>query len=200
MRQIIAATGNAHKVEEMQAILAPLGIEVLSAKTAGGMPEVVEDGDTFAANAVKKAVETAQALQRTVLADDSGLEVFSLGGKPGIYSARYACEGGNDGRNVRKLLGKLDGSDDRAARFVCVIALASPDGLIGTSEGEVRGRIIHEPRGDHGFGYDPVFVPDGYEQTFAELPGEVKNQLSHRGNALQHAVASGLFDGLPAEP
>jgi XTP/dITP diphosphohydrolase len=115
MRQIIAATGNAHKVEEMQAILAPLGIEVLSAKTAGGMPEVVEDGDTFAANAVKKAVETAQALQRTVLADDSGLEVFSLGGKPGIYSARYACEGGNDGRNVRKLLGKLDGSDDRAA-------------------------------------------------------------------------------------
>jgi XTP/dITP diphosphohydrolase len=196
MPQIIAATGNAHKVEEMQAILAPLGIDVLSAKTVGGMPDVVEDGDTFTANAVKKAVEAAHALGCTVLADDSGLEVFSLGGEPGIYSARYACEGGNDGRNVQKLLGKLAGSDDRDARFVCVIALASPDGLIGTAEGEVRGRIVDAPRGSGGFGYDPVFVPDGYAETFAELPGEVKNQLSHRGNALQKAVASGLFAGL----
>lgn len=193
MPQIVAATGNAHKVEEMQAILAPLGIEVLSAKAVGGMPEVVEDGDTFAANAIKKAVEAAQVLGRPVLADDSGLEVFALGGEPGIYSARYACEGGNDGRNVRKLLGRLDGQTDRAARFVCVIALASPGGLIGTAEGEVRGHIIHEPRGSNGFGYDPVFVPEGFEQTFAELPGEVKNRLSHRGNALQNAVASGLF-------
>ncbi len=193
MPQIVAATGNAHKVEEIQAILAPLGIEVLSAKAVGGMPDVVEDGDTFAANAIKKAVEAARALGRPVLADDSGLEVFALGGEPGIYSARYAGEGGNDGRNVRKLLGRLDGQTDRAARFVCVIALASPAGLIGTAEGEVRGHIIHEPRGDGGFGYDPVFVPEGFTQTFAELPGEVKNRLSHRGNALQNAVASGLF-------
>jgi len=196
MIQIVAATGNAHKVEEMQAILAPHGIRVLSAKDAGGMPDVVEDGDTFVANAVKKALETAQALQCPVLADDSGLEVFALDGAPGIYSARYACEGGNDGRNVQKLLRELGDSDDRAARFVCVIALASPAGLIGTTEGEVRGRITHSPRGDHGFGYDPVFVPDGYEGTFAELPGDVKNQLSHRGNALQNAVSSGLFAGL----
>lgn len=199
MLQIVAATGNAHKVEEMQAILAPLGIEVLSAKAVGGMPDVDEDGDTFAANAIKKAVETAQILGRPVLADDSGLDVFALGGEPGIFSARYAGEGGNDGRNVRKLLDRLDGQADRAARFVCVIALASPTGLIGTAEGEVRGRIIHEPRGDHGFGYDPVFVPEGFDQTFAELPGEVKNRFSHRGNALQQAVANGLFAGLSAD-
>ena len=198
MIRIVAATGNAHKVEEMQAILAPHGIQVLSAKEAGGMPDVVEDGDTFTANAIKKALETAQSLQCPVLADDSGLEVFALGGAPGIYSARYACEGGNDGRNVQKLLHELGDSDDRTARFVCVIALASPAGLIGTTEGEVRGRIIDSPRGDHGFGYDPVFVPDGYEGTFAELPSEVKNQLSHRVNALQNAVSSGLFAELQA--
>ena len=199
MLQIVAATGNAHKVEEMQAILAPLGIEVLSARAVGGMPDVDEDGDTFAANAIKKAVETAQILRRPVLADDSGLEVFALNGEPGIYSARYAGVGGNDGRNVRKLLTRLDGQADRTARFVCVIALASPTGLIGTAEGEVRGHIIDEPRGDHGFGYDPVFVPEGFEQTFAELPGEVKNRFSHRDNALQQAVTSGLFAGLPTD-
>jgi XTP/dITP diphosphohydrolase len=193
MRQIVAATGNAHKIHEIQAILAPLGIAVLSAVEAGGMPDVVEDGDTFLANAVKKAVEAAKAMDRCVLADDSGLEVFALDGEPGIYSARYAGEGGNDGRNVAKLLQKMDGETDRAARFVCVIALASPAGLIGTAEGEVRGRIIHQPQGTGGFGYDPVFVPEGFEQTFAELPGEVKNRLSHRGNALRNAVNAGLF-------
>ena len=185
MIQIVAATGNAHKVEEMQAILAPHGIQVLSAKEAGGMPDVVEDGDTFTANAMKKALETAQALQCPVLADDSGLEVFALGGAPGIYSARYACEGGNDGRNVQKLLRELAGSTDRAARFVCVIALASPAGLIGTTEGEVRGRIIDSPRGDHGFGYDPVFVPvEGDGRTFAEM-GDDKHAISHRGRAFR---------------
>ena len=196
MIEIVAATGNAHKVEEMEAILRPRGIRVLSAKDAGGMPDVVEDGDTFVANAAKKAVETARALGRTVLADDSGLEVFALGGAPGIHSARYACEGGNDGRNVRKLLTELGASADRAARFVCVIALASPDGLLGTAEGEVRGRIAHSPRGNQGFGYDPVFVPEGYETTFAELSADVKNRLSHRGNALENAFEQGLFRGM----
>lgn len=198
MRQIVAATGNAHKIQEIRAILEPLGIAVLGAAEAGGMPDVVEDGDSFAANAVKKAVEAARILDRCVLADDSGLEVFALGGEPGIYSARYAGAGGNDGRNVAKLLHRLEGETDRAARFVCVIALASPAGLVGTAEGEVRGRIIHQPKGDGGFGYDPVFVPEGFGQTFAELPGEVKNRLSHRGNALRNAVDGGLFARLPA--
>lgn len=197
MRQIVAATGNAHKVEEIHAILAPLGIQVRSAGEAGGMPEVVEDGDTFAANAAKKAVEAARDLNRWVLADDSGLEVFSLDGEPGIYSARYAGEGGNDGRNVAKLLRRMEGVTDRAARFVCVIALASPAGLVGTAEGEVRGHIQHQPKGGGGFGYDPVFVPEGFAQTFAELPADVKNRLSHRGHALRNAVDGGLFDHVP---
>lgn len=198
MRHIVAATGNAHKIQEIQAILEPLGIAVLGAAEVGGMPDVIEDGDTFAANAVKKAVEAASILDCCVLADDSGLEVFALDGEPGIYSARYAGEGGNDGRNVAKLMQRMAGKTDRAARFVCVIALASPTGLIGTAEGEVRGRISHQPKGGGGFGYDPVFVPEGFEQTFAELPGKVKNRLSHRGNALRNAVDRGLFARLPA--
>ena len=191
--EILAATGNTHKVVEMCAILEPHGIQLLSAKDVGGIPDVVEDGDTFTANAVKKATEVAKALGRTVVADDSGLEVFALDGAPGIYSARYACEGGNDGRNVDKLLAEMQGVADRSARFVCVIALANPGGLIGTAEGEVRGRIIDAPRGDGGFGYDPVFAPDGYDQTFAELPAEIKNGMSHRGNALLQAVNQSLF-------
>ncbi len=191
--EILAATGNTHKVREMSAILAPAGVRLLSARDVGGIPDVVEDGATFRDNAVKKACAVAAATGRTVVADDSGLQVFALGGEPGVYSARYAGEGGNDGRNVRKLLRKLEGVTDRRARFVCVIAVATPDSLIGTAEGEVRGHIIHEPRGRGGFGYDPVFVPDGHDMTFAELPAETKNGMSHRGNALAAAVARGLF-------
>jgi XTP/dITP diphosphohydrolase len=191
--EILAATGNAHKVCEMAAILAPAGVRLLSAADVGGIPEVVEDGLTFRDNAVKKACEVAAATGRIVVADDSGLEVLALGGEPGVRSARYAGEGGNDGRNVGKLLSRLEGVADRRARFVCVIAVATPTGLLGTAEGTVPGRIIHAPRGSGGFGYDPVFVPDGYDQTFAELPAEVKNGMSHRGRALAAAVAQGLF-------
>ena len=187
-QEIVLATGNPHKVQEVSEILAPLGIHVISAAEAGGMPDVVEDAGTFAGNASKKALECARHLNRTVLADDSGLEVFALDGEPGVYSARYAGEGGNDGRNVAKLLGKLEGIQDRSARFVCVIALASPDGVIGTAEGEVRGRIAEQPAGNGGFGYDPVFIPDGFTQTFGELPQETKNRLSHRANALKAAL------------
>ena len=187
-QEIVLATGNRHKVQEVSEILAPLGIHVISAEEAGGMPDVVEDAGTFAGNASKKALECARHLNRTVLADDSGLEVFALNGEPGVYSARYAGEGGNDGRNVVKLLGKLEGIKDRSARFVCVIALASPDGVIGTAEGEVRGHIAHQPAGNGGFGYDPVFIPDGFTQTFGELPQETKNRLSHRANALKAAL------------
>ena len=194
---ILAATGNAHKVREMSTILAPAGVRLLSAAEVGGIPEVIEDGATFRENAVKKACEVARATGRRVVADDSGLEVVALAGEPGVFSARYAGEGGNDGRNVRKLLGKLEGVTDRRARFVCVIAVADPGGLVGTAEGEVRGHIALAPRGTGGFGYDPVFVPEGYEQTFAELPAEIKNGMSHRGNALAAAVAQGLFGGCP---
>lgn len=193
MKQIVVATGNAHKITEMAAILAPHGIELISPDTLGGMPEVEEDGLTFEANACKKALTCARLWNRPVIADDSGLEVAALNGAPGVFSARYACEGGNDGRNVRKLLANLQGITDRRARFVTVIALANPDGTTRTVRGEVRGFITEEPRGNGGFGYDPVFRPVGYEQTFAELPPEFKNSLSHRANALHNAIDEGLF-------
>ncbi|MDD3954326.1 MAG: RdgB/HAM1 family non-canonical purine NTP pyrophosphatase [Lentisphaeria bacterium] len=193
MSEILVASGNLHKIREMQAILAPHGIKLLSPQEAGGIPEVIEDGTSFAENAIKKALETARASGRTVLADDSGLEVEALHGEPGIYSARYAGEGGNDGRNVQKLLLKLQGCDMRRARFVCVIAVATAEGLIGTAEGEIKGQITRSPAGTGGFGYDPVFIPDGFQNTFAELPEECKNQLSHRARALQAALQQGLL-------
>ena len=193
MSEILVASGNLHKIREMQAILAPHGIKLLSPQEAGGIPEVIEDGTSFAENAIKKALETARASGRMVLADDSGLEVEALHGEPGIYSARYAGEGGNDGRNVQKLLLKLQGCDMRRARFVCVIAVATAEGLIGTAEGEIKGQITRSPAGTGGFGYDPVFIPDGFQNTFAELPEECKNQLSHRARALQAALQQGLL-------
>ncbi|MBO4344552.1 MAG: RdgB/HAM1 family non-canonical purine NTP pyrophosphatase [Victivallales bacterium] len=192
-KEIVVATGNKHKILEISEILSPLGYVVKGASEVGGMPDVVEDADTFEGNASKKAVEAAKALGRMVLADDSGLEVFALNGEPGVYSARYAGEGGNDGRNLAKLLAKMDGMTERAARFVCVMAVATPEGLVGTAEGEVRGRIALAPAGNGGFGYDPAFIPDGYDRTFGELPPEVKNSLSHRSNALKNAIAMKLL-------
>lgn len=187
--KIVVATSNAHKVREVREILAPHGFEVVGAEAVGGMPSVEEDGMTFRENAVKKAVAAARALHCTVLADDSGLEVAALHGAPGVYSARYAGEGGNDGRNVEKLLRNLQGVTDRSARFVCCIAVADENGkLLGTAEGEARGCIAEECRGQGGFGYDPVFVPEGYCNSFGELPETVKNRLSHRANALHSAL------------
>jgi len=198
--EILAATSNPHKIVEMSAILRAHNIRLLNAVDVGGIPQVVEDGLTFVENAVKKACEVAVAVGRAVIADDSGLEVFALGGAPGVWSARYAGEGGDDGRNVCKLLDELRGVPARAARFVCVMAVATPSGLIGTAEGEVRGKITLRPAGAGGFGYDPVFMPDGYAKTFAELPPAVKNSMSHRSNALAAAIASGLFSRIQDTP
>jgi XTP/dITP diphosphohydrolase len=192
--KILAATNNAHKLEELRTILGAHGIEVISAKEAGGVPDVTEDADTFEGNAAKKAIETAATKNMIVFADDSGLCVDALEGRPGIYSARYAGPGATDAERMAKLLGELEGQSDRSARFVCVIALASPQGLIGTARGECPGHIGDKARGEEGFGYDPVFIPNGYKKTFAELGEEVKNKLSHRGNALQKALEKGLFD------
>lgn len=196
MKALLAATGNSHKLRELRALLSPHGIRILGREDVGGIPDVVEDGDTFAANAVKKAFEVARATGHRCLADDSGLEVFSLAGVPGVYSARYAGENATDEQNVEKLLRNLKDSNltDRGARFVCVVAVAVPTGLVGTAFGEVRGTIIRAPRGNGGFGYDPVFVPDGYDKTFAELPADTKNRLSHRSAALRAALAQGLLD------
>lgn len=196
MKSIIVATGNRHKLVEMSAILSPHGIELLSADTCGGMIDVIEDGTTFKENAIKKATECAKAWNKTVMADDSGLEVLALNGEPGVYSARYAGEGGNDGRNLRKLLDKMDGVADRRARFVTVLAIATPDGKVVTAEGTVEGTIAAEGRGTGGFGYDPAFIPNGFDRTFGELSADEKNALSHRSNALKNALEQGLFDQL----
>ncbi len=188
--RIVIATSNAHKLQEFRAMLEPLGHQVVGAGEMGGMPEVVEDGKTFEENAAKKACQAAMAFHCPVMADDSGLEVLALDGEPGVLSARYAGEGGNDGRNLAKLLGKLQGVTDRRARFVCVIALADERGVLqGCVRGEVQGHMAQAPQGNGGFGYDPAFVPQGYDKTFGELSATVKNSLSHRARALEKAVA-----------
>ncbi|NLG14680.1 MAG: RdgB/HAM1 family non-canonical purine NTP pyrophosphatase [Lentisphaerae bacterium] len=194
MKTIAIATGNKHKVEEITAILKPLGYTVISADELGGLPDdIAENADTFRENALIKARACAKHWNKTVLADDSGLVVDALGGLPGAHSARYAGEGGNDGRNLDKLLRNMEGVENRTARFVTVIAIVTPDGKESTAEGTVEGRIIHEKRGTGGFGYDPSFVPDGETLTFAELPAEAKNSMSHRANALKNAVKLGLL-------
>lgn len=185
---IVAATQNKHKIKEIAAIMGEFGMDVLSRNEAG-VPdfEVVEDGETFEYNSAKKAREIMEACGKITVADDSGLMVDVLDGAPGVYSARFAGEDGNDAANNEKLLRLLADvpAEKRTAKFVSVITMAYPDGRILTARGECPGHIIFEGRGDNGFGYDPLFVPEGYEQTFAELSGEIKNKISHRAKALQ---------------
>ena len=185
--KLVVATRNKHKLEEIHAILNGLVVELHSALDFPEIPDVVEDGVTFEANAIKKAVTLARATGCWALADDSGLEVDALGGAPGVYSARYAGEPVSYAANNDKLLHELAGSKDRHARFRCVIALSDPAGRAETVEGRCEGHIIEALRGTAGFGYDPLFVPDGHVQTFAEMPAVLKNSISHRGRALQAA-------------
>jgi XTP/dITP diphosphohydrolase len=184
---LVIATRNPHKLEEIRAVFNFAGLEVSSAFDYPDVPDVVEDGDTLEANAIKKAVELCQATGCVALADDSGLEVTALNGAPGVYSARWAGEGCTYADNNVKLLRELEGLQNRQARFRTVIALALPNGNVRTVEGICEGRIIEACRGEQGFGYDPLFVPVGLEKTFAELPAEEKNCLSHRGHALRQA-------------
>lgn len=168
---------------------APLtGLTVETLADHPGLPEVVEDADTFLGNARKKAVETARALGTWVVADDSGLAVDALDGAPGVLSARYAGTHGDDAANNRKLLAELESVDDehRGAAFVCALALADPGGTVRfETVARCRGRIIREERGDAGFGYDPLFLIREYHRTFAELGETVKHQLSHRSRAFE---------------
>jgi XTP/dITP diphosphohydrolase len=203
--KLVIATRNAHKLEEIRAIFdfpfdsaqGGHNLEVLSAFDFPEIPDVIEDGDTLEANAIKKAVEIAKATGYWAMADDSGLEVDALGGAPGVYSARYAGEECSYAANNEKLLHELAGAADRSARFRTVIALSDSDGNAKTVEGACPGVIIEELRGSNGFGYDPLFVPDGYTKTFAELDSEVKNRISHRARALQkaHDAWSGIIIG-----
>jgi len=190
--EIVLATRNKKKIVEIKRITAGLAITILSLDDYPHCPEVEEDRDTFEGNAVKKAVEVCRCTHKPALADDSGLEVNALGGAPGVYSARYAGGAGNniDVQNYEKLLAELknEPDDTRGAQFVCCLALAFPDGTIKTFFGYAKGRIGRGPQGKTGFGYDPVFFPEGEKKTFAEMTGEEKDKLSHRGKALEKLV------------
>ncbi len=187
-QKIIMATGNMGKVLELRELLRDLPVEVMTAREAGFGGTVEETGSTFAANAILKAEAVCQALDQWALADDSGLEVDALGGAPGVYSARYAGEDANDAANNRKLLQALAGVNDRGGRFVSEVALARPGKPTITFRGECAGVIATEPAGQGGFGYDPLFVVPDYGQTYAELPLTIKNQISHRGKAMQKLI------------
>ncbi len=190
-QQWLVATRNAGKLAEIRSIFKYPGIALLGVADVGdALPEVEEDGDTFEANAITKALTLALVSGLTTLADDSGLEVDALGGEPGVYSARYAGEPCDDEANNRKLLMRLKGVENRRARFRCVIALATPDGRVTTACGACEGGIAVAARGAGGFGYDPLFIPDGRSHTFAELGEAVKHRLSHRGTALRAAASA----------
>ena len=182
--KLIIASNNSHKIGEIKKILSDKFDEILSLREAGIDHETVEDGTTFMENALKKAREISEISGECALADDSGICVDALGGAPGIFSARFAGEHGNDEKNNELLLEKLRGATDRSAHYTAAIALVYPDGKEVTSEGYMYGKIIHAPRGTGGFGYDPLFVLDGEERTVAQMTPEEKNAVSHRANAL----------------
>ena len=189
MATLVLGTRNVKKRKEIEEILGDLGITLQDLSLYPEAPEVVEDGDTFEANARKKATETAKAIGQWVLGEDSGLVVSALKGRPGVYSARYAGKHGDDAANNRKLLAELAPlpAESREAYYVCTAALADPTGQVhAVVEGRCHGRIIDEQRGSGGFGYDPYFLIAEYHQTFGELSARVKHALSHRGRALLH--------------
>lgn len=185
--KLVVATRNAGKWREIQAILEAPGLEILSLRDFPNAPEVVEDGATYLENARKKARAVAEHCGIWALADDSGLEVEALGGRPGVHSARYAGEGAGDAENLQKLLRETAAVEPsrRGACFRCVLVLRHPDGREFFTEGELVGSLADAPRGSGGFGYDPIFRPAGSNQTLAELSAEEKNRISHRRRALE---------------
>ncbi len=187
MKELLIASGNAGKVREFAALFAGREIRLYSLKEFPALTTVVEDGSTFRANALKKAVAACKETGLAVIADDSGLCVDALAGAPGVISARYAGEGADDAANNLKLLGELSTVPMglRTAFFRCVIAFCTPEGLEATFEGELRGIILEQPSGSGGFGYDPLFMVPEYGKTLAELPLEIKNRISHRGKATE---------------
>lgn len=190
MRELLVATRNRGKLGEIRALLAESGMRVLSLDDFPEMPEVEEDGATFAENARKKAETIARCSGRLTLADDSGLVVPALGGEPGVHSARYAGADATDADNNRKLLASLRDipADRRQGAFVCVMALCSPQGDCRFYEGRLEGSLLTAARGTGGFGYDPLFFVAAAGRTLAELPAEEKNRISHRGQALRLAI------------
>ena len=185
---LLLATRNVDKTREFAQILGA-EFQVSDLSNLENCPKVQETGRSFRENAMLKALAVSLDRQLTdrrvlVVAEDSGLEIDSLGGAPGIFSARYAGENATDEANINKVLRKLSETRERSARFRCVIALARDGKLLGTFEGAVEGTIVDHPRGDRGFGYDPIFLPDGFDETFGELSAETKNKVSHRARAI----------------
>lgn len=187
--KLVFATRNKGKLRELRQLLPELKLDVLALDDIEGAPDIVEDGDTFAANAVLKARGIMLATGLPALADDSGLEVDALDGAPGVLSARYSGEGASDQDRIDLLLRNLRGvpADQRTARFRCVVAYVHPDqpDQVELSDGSCEGRILEQQRGSGGFGYDPVFYVEQLKQTFAQAPAEAKNRISHRGRAMQ---------------
>lgn len=188
--KVVFATKNRGKVKEAQEKLKEFGIEVVPVDQVAQIEAPEETGKTFCENAYQKATYYAEKLGMPVIAEDSGLEVEALNGKPGVYSSRFAGEKATDEENNRKLIEELQkrGLDSSPARYVSFVFLAFPERYGIWSEGEVRGKVITEPRGTGGFGYDPLFIPEGYSKTMAELPLNEKNRISHRGKALEKLV------------
>jgi len=189
--RIVVASHNAGKVREIGELLAPFGVEAISAASLN-LPEPDETEVTFTGNAELKARAAANASGLPALADDSGLEVFALDSAPGVYSARWAGGGKDFKAAMARVWRELEerGASDLSARFVCVLALAQPSGVVESFEGEARGRIVWPARGDKGFGYDPIFVPDGYVKTFAEMTPHEKLPLTHRARAFEKLIAA----------
>jgi XTP/dITP diphosphohydrolase len=187
MKELVVATRNRGKLLENRAMLTGMVASVRSAGDFTGFPDTVEDGVTFEENALKKAREAARFCGLPALADDSGLVVDVLEGRPGVYSARFAGDGAGDAANNAKLLSELAGMAPEAkkAAFVCALAFVTPEGAEHVFTGRVAGRILDTARGEGGFGYDPLFLVDGYEQTMAELGVDDKNRISHRGQAFR---------------
>lgn len=183
--KIVFASRNEGKVKEIKNMLDGMDIDLVSLNNYKSIPEIVEDGDSFLQNALKKAIIVSEITGETVLADDSGLQVDVLGGEPGIHSARYAGEQATDNENNNKLLAKLKDipPQKRDAYFCCVLVIYKPDGIYYSFEGKWRGIIIDKGRGNNGFGYDPIFYVPELKKTAAELPPEIKNKVSHRGQA-----------------
>lgn len=186
MKQLVLATRNRHKIAELKTLLSGIGVELRTLENVPDHPPLVEDGATFQENALKKARAVFQHTRLPALADDSGLEVFYLNGRPGVRSARYAGENAMDEQNNKKLLAEMRGVAPRRrrAQFRAVLALVGP-GFEELAEGICLGKLAEAPRGTNGFGYDPIFIPDGLTKTYAELTAEEKNRISHRARAAE---------------
>ncbi len=187
--KLLIATSNRKKLEELKTLLSDLPFEFVSLREVASIPEVVEDGETFQENAIKKASETAKATGMLTLAEDSGLTVEALEGAPGVYSARFAGPEKDDVKNCLKVLRLMEKLPDtcRGASFVSAVAIAAPEQLVAVVEGEVRGAIAREMKGTNGFGYDPIFIYGPYGKTFGEVSSEMKHRVSHRFQAVNRA-------------